>query len=371
MKTSIILPNYQNRDKFWDVFKGLGIIAVVMGHADIFVIELNWFHLAIFFFASGYLFKVKQDQKYSEFFSKKFTSIWIPFCVFNIIFIILNNCFLNIHFIDIENSGLYMRSEYYGLFYAINKICRVFLGGEVHVVSGATWFIPPFLLNILMFGFIIKYIKRSLIQFIFIVLLTIIGFRLVKKLLYIPFGFEISLYMMPITYIGYLTKIFLKKYPILISTQFIKYSLLALLLVSSIGIFCYLYSIDYHFSLAGRTYVKWFQFIGSSLMGCVFLTVLSLIILKIKYVSYLFCIIGFFSFEIMALHLFGFRIVNLIYFILVPNAEVSQLSQYIIDRSLIWKNIDVILGIIVPVFIMILYKIIANYLKNCKRSIMT
>ncbi len=59
------------RDLYWDILKGLGIVAVVMGHAGIFTMEVNWFHLELFFFVSGFLFKAEKCLDYGNFFCHK------------------------------------------------------------------------------------------------------------------------------------------------------------------------------------------------------------------------------------------------------------------------------------------------------------
>ena len=68
------------RDEFVDIVKGIGIISIVVGHAswDLiiggYVIHIGSFvylyHLAIFLFCSGYLFK-EPIQDYWMFIAKK------------------------------------------------------------------------------------------------------------------------------------------------------------------------------------------------------------------------------------------------------------------------------------------------------------
>lgn len=50
MNTSI-----QSRSHYWDLVKGIGIIAIVLGHSCYFAAGFVYlFHLALFFFISGY-----------------------------------------------------------------------------------------------------------------------------------------------------------------------------------------------------------------------------------------------------------------------------------------------------------------------------
>ena len=56
------------RDAYWDIMKGLGILAVVAAHSQILALEINWFHLEIFFFVSGFLFNAEKCLDYGKFF---------------------------------------------------------------------------------------------------------------------------------------------------------------------------------------------------------------------------------------------------------------------------------------------------------------
>lgn len=53
---------FNNRQKWIDIAKGLGIIAVATGHSGSgAAYYLYWFHMPLFFIISGYLFKPKED----------------------------------------------------------------------------------------------------------------------------------------------------------------------------------------------------------------------------------------------------------------------------------------------------------------------
>ena len=63
MRAKIILKNnMNNRNKTMDIMMALGIIFVVMGHnyqPPIFLLPAYTFQVALFFFVSGYFFKVQ------------------------------------------------------------------------------------------------------------------------------------------------------------------------------------------------------------------------------------------------------------------------------------------------------------------------
>lgn len=79
-----------NRDKHVDVMLAFGIIFVVMGHNyqfQWFYFPAYSFHMAFFFFISGYLFKIKTDIKEKvKFVKKKIVTQLLPYYLFNAIF---------------------------------------------------------------------------------------------------------------------------------------------------------------------------------------------------------------------------------------------------------------------------------------------
>lgn len=68
-----------------DILKGIGIICVVLAHAQCPEYQfLYLFHLAIFFLAAGYCFKIEKISDFLKlvlFIRKRFTSLYIPFVV--------------------------------------------------------------------------------------------------------------------------------------------------------------------------------------------------------------------------------------------------------------------------------------------------
>ncbi len=70
-----------------DCSKGIAIVTIVAGHifSDLKVTEyIYWFHMPLFFFISGYLYKEKYN--YLAFFKKKFFHLIVPYISFLILF---------------------------------------------------------------------------------------------------------------------------------------------------------------------------------------------------------------------------------------------------------------------------------------------
>ena len=43
-----------DRSSYWDIVKGFAVITVVMGHCGVFPAFVYLFHLAVFFFVTGF-----------------------------------------------------------------------------------------------------------------------------------------------------------------------------------------------------------------------------------------------------------------------------------------------------------------------------
>ncbi len=92
-----------NRIEVFDIAKGIAIIAVVAGHAVSGKIHsfIFLFHMLFFFVLAGYFFKEKSYASFKnlkDFIIKKAQRLLFPYLLFNIIFELLHNFFIKIHF---------------------------------------------------------------------------------------------------------------------------------------------------------------------------------------------------------------------------------------------------------------------------------
>lgn len=84
------------RDGQLDYLKGFGMLLVTAGHCGVpggGIISL--FHMPLFFFLSGYLFHWRPIK---EFVKKKILSLYIPFVIYEIVFLTLRNSFWQMNF---------------------------------------------------------------------------------------------------------------------------------------------------------------------------------------------------------------------------------------------------------------------------------
>lgn len=89
------------------IMKGLAILSVVVGHSMVSTnVEtfVNQYHLAVFFFVSGYFFKDKYANNFKLFAIKRIHTIYTPFVLINMTSVLLHNLFNKLYFNDVIYS---------------------------------------------------------------------------------------------------------------------------------------------------------------------------------------------------------------------------------------------------------------------------
>lgn len=337
------------RDDFWDIVKGIGIIAVVTAHATILAIELNWFHLPLFFFVSGFLFSAQKCLDYGKFFLHKLKTLWKPFVLYNSLFIILHNFFVYIHWISTENIVGTMIAQHISFYEVIKQIISVLFVGSVDLMCGATWFMAPFTVNILLFGILVKFSSgRSKYLLPFLVLIFFaLGIAIIKHSAGTILYTDMAMMLLPITAAGF----YLKKFCVahnnagiseIISFRNKKFVAVgAVLFVISAALFYYL-EINQIFLGLSYALKDYFLYMASSFAGIFFTLLAAKMILLVNVTRKIFAFIGKESFHIMALHFVGFKILNSIY-VLADGQDYNLMAFYTLPE--IPKFLYVIFGV--------------------------
>ena len=153
-----------NRDYTIDGVKALGLVFMVLGHCGFPGTHFIYlFHMPIFFIASGYLFsdnRVTTIKGIASYFKRKLTSLWLPYVKWNVLFIFLNNIFVESHL-------------YPGNCLTINEmvigILKVFCFKGGSLFASAFWFVRTlFFVELIFATFVfvcskLKYLKDILI----------------------------------------------------------------------------------------------------------------------------------------------------------------------------------------------------------------
>lgn len=141
-KEGFVIMAESKRDVRIDVFKGLCIFFMVLGHAWApFVLYIYLFHMPAFLVASGYTYN-GEKEKYFHYILKKVKILLLPFFVINMLYIILSEV--------LQRVGLYETVMGDVTYSTAEKLKMLFTSGSVTELGGVTWFLPVlFLSNII------------------------------------------------------------------------------------------------------------------------------------------------------------------------------------------------------------------------------
>lgn len=281
------------------IMKGIAILSVVAGHAlDNTVYEsfVNQYHLATFFFVSGYFFQVRYVDDCKRFMAKRIKSLYIPFVVIMLLGIVFHNLLYDIYI----NNAAYSFSE------ILTGWGNALLMNASEQMFGAMWFCRPLFLISVMFCLFMKMMKTSKEYYRFIMIFTLAFVCYLWIYYKLPSPQHIVHYMIiiPIFYMGYLFRKYeyyipkKKMYKLLLMTV----CLLVLVLFTKNDICAFLQPKHIANASFGLIYL-----IG--LTGCIMVYLMAGLLTDYK-VGNILDICGNYSFSIMAFHFFGFKIVS-------------------------------------------------------------
>ncbi|MBE7441780.1 MAG: acyltransferase family protein [Flavobacteriales bacterium] len=298
--------------------KGLGIIAVVAGHTFSGTVKdfIFLFHMPLFFFIGGYLFKVKPNFK--QYLNDKTIHLIVPYICFLII-IYFPFHFLSIGALNSKNIMLYF--------------IRPLVGGKyLFSYSSVFWFTTCFFFVQQFFNYIINKFQTNTLQ---IIILTMLLLSYLNSLFFpnffLPWNAHVVLAALPIFYIGYLFN--QKKY-------FIPFYIILIFLLIALAGFIFLKNNTYDMKYAN--YGIPFLTLFSSIIIILFIKNLASIISRFKIIANPLIKLGNASMVIMYLHV---PIIILIeehlnfnnYFIFISSTILSYLFYIIFSKFSITK----------------------------------
>lgn len=206
--------------------KGFGIILVVLGHAILsnkngYTLRnfIYSFHLAIFYFATGYLYKEKYKIEIKSYCLKRLRSLYIPYVGYGLFFLLLHNLFCII--------GLYHLSNSYSFGMMVDNAFNLIKFNYFEPLSGTFWFFKSLFIVSTIFEisiyFVHKYFIHEKVAFAGIILcLTILGF---SGIYFVYPGHKTisNLSLLPFMYIGHLIYIFKDKIKYKTSLAFVAF----------------------------------------------------------------------------------------------------------------------------------------------------
>lgn len=128
-----------NRDEAIDIAKGVGMAIVVMFHAKIFPEMFTQFHMPLFAFLSGYVYREKNNSSPVELrkhVKKKISRCYVPFVLYNGAFLILHNSLYKIHILgSLSGAKLFSEKDYF-----IQMLNILTMGGG-ESLPGPMWYL--------------------------------------------------------------------------------------------------------------------------------------------------------------------------------------------------------------------------------------
>lgn len=174
-----------------DLIKGFGILIVVLGHA--MIPRSPWiysFHVPLFFFISGYMYK---DKPLTDNITSKLKKIYFPFVIFNVI------TWLFFSVIAIMKHIAFDKSSYLNLY-------RTIIGFDISVPqNGPLWFLLC-LFSVSVIYIFISLLKSEYLKFSFVVAVSAFGYFISQEYSNLPFKIETAMMMIPYFYFGNLSK---------------------------------------------------------------------------------------------------------------------------------------------------------------------
>lgn len=134
------------RNTVFSICKGLGIILMVVGHAECPELLGNFlytFHMPLFFIAAGYFFSDRSLADPWKFCSRRVRGLYVPFVTWSLIYLVLHNLWHALGILN-EQYGNWTGgvTHPYGWHEACDRLLRIFIGmsGYDEFMAGAFWF---------------------------------------------------------------------------------------------------------------------------------------------------------------------------------------------------------------------------------------
>lgn len=189
------------REKAFDIAKGIGMLAVILGHMSIPIKMGDFifsFHMPLFFLINGYFFKKKEISN-TKYIITKIKTLILPYimtCIFVIIFSTLFQLRQGVEMAGIlENVKSWLLASVYG-----SGTFTHFLKWNFRII-GAIWFLLAMFWADVIFHFLLK----SKNPYVWGTIVSIVGY-ITAKIVWLPMSIQAGLSAIFFIQIGYFIK---------------------------------------------------------------------------------------------------------------------------------------------------------------------
>lgn len=291
----------KERINYIDIYKGIGIILMVMGHVGFgvrFDKFIHGFHMPMFFFVSGFLTKSIENIDTKKYLLRKIKTLLIPYIFFGVF-----------HYIFWEIAI----DKFNGNFTPLKTLFWINTDNNMPI-AGALWFLTALFFVDIIYLFMEKIIKNRIIIIVLVCLLFCFGIFEIKILNFrLPFAIDSAFVGLGLFYIGQILRknqnkkfillILNLKDPLVILISLIvylsiifnhyvnmrtgSYSFIPFFLINSVVASCMLINISKFIEKKFKSSIflylqKYFIYIGKNSM--IFLCLNQIVILCLKYI---------------------------------------------------------------------------------------
>ncbi len=365
-KAEVLPKEKKERITYIDVVRGIAIILVCVGHAisnmqDVREIALphllRWisqFHMPLFFVISGMLFSdanVKHPVKSSL---HKVKAYYIPFVVYNLIFLALHNVFAALQLVnDKFNGGAYDAKQYLYRFVMV-------ITGHRQSFGGAMWFLGSILIISLLFIWMFWFVRRFIpakwqtpVECVGVLAFVAVG---VSGYCPTAFKLNVSLYSTLFFYFGYLYK----RYKWNETLLRYKWPIMAVCLILSVWI-AYVSPVG----IVSKYYANFWLFAITAVLG----SLLIILMAQTKFLkdNVVLQYIGKKSLDIMSLHFLSFKVVSVV-IILCYGLPWERLAEYpvLTGVSGAWWILYTIAGVTVSIGLRVCFDKVRSFITKRK-----
>ena len=342
------------RDRKKDIARALLIILVVLGHTD-FVGKhfIYLFHVPAFFIISGLFYKkekIKDTKDVKNFVVKRIKRLYIPYIMFNLAALLLNNVLININVYGLETH------EYYNIQKIAIEAVKILCFCGTQEIVGATWFLRILFFIEVLYCFIEKFLRTNkyeesinqLVAVVFFVMGIVLSVINWSVSLFAPVFTCYFLYLIGNRYIKYVNT-FIEKNKWTVNLFISIMMWLILFLFGKVGTI----------EISKALYTNFWFFAITSVVGWIFIYSISCVIDNIKGLNDILSYVGKESIAILGIHFMAFKVVSFCY-LEMNKLDISLLSDFpVIEGVFVEKYLWVFYslgGILIPIILGSAYK---------------
>ncbi len=297
------------RDSFVDAVKGIGIFSIVIGHAswDITVAGFTvhagpfvyLYHLAVFFFCSGYLFRDTVEDFWG-YAAKKLKGLYRPFVGYSLLYFVFRSGFIYMGILDAKPHS---PGE---LVIAVTNAISFQSIGEF---LAAFWFLPVLFFGLCIYTAVMcltrrvcRPLWREAVRAVFFAAAGAVGIYAMERGYGLLFNLQVAYLMIPVLALGHYCAIYKEtlarfRNPVCLAISFF---LLVWVVESGIG----------QIELSRFQIINRYAFYPVTVCGIWFCLCLAELIGRSGRLGGLFALFGRMSFDIMALHFLALKLLD-------------------------------------------------------------